>query len=448
MPFSQIAYKALQDIVGPENVTDDPVICQSYSRVQWTPDGVLQRERLKTGMRPACVVMPGSTEEIQAVIKVANRYRFPFVPRGTGMINTAYPQGPGTVVIDPKRMDEILKIDEKNMYAVVEPYVCFAELQAEAMKRGLYCPSPPAGSQISVLANYSWHGAYGNSWVSGMGAQNLLAFELVLPDGEILRSGTPTIPGAGFEWNDGPGPDLRGLLRGAQFGHAGGLGMVTQISCRLFPWPGPSQFPTDGVSIDKKSAFPRDAFRWYMIDFPHKYPDEEESGLRKAAELFYELAKAEIGVVVQHLAKQFLYTWASRSKQELFENMENDLFPHGYCFIGLAATTSLRQLEYEEKVLKTIVDKMEGKFLTEEDPPYQAWVVNIGNDWIRHGHAQRLARPSDCFYQGTVNHDSIDSIVDEILRANREQRAELPPTRTPSRQKSRLRRQFRSSLKL
>jgi len=49
----------------------------------------------------------------------------------------------------------------------------------------------------------------------------------------------------------------------------------------------------------------------------------------------------------------------------------------------------------------------------------------VGNEWIRIGHAQRLARPSDCFHQGTVNLDSIDSIVKEILRANREQRANL-----------------------
>mgnify|MGYP000113768791 CR=1 FL=1 len=42
-----------------------------------------------------------------------------------------------------------------------------------------------AGSQVSCLANYSWHGAYGNSWITGIGAQNLLGFELVLPDGEV-----------------------------------------------------------------------------------------------------------------------------------------------------------------------------------------------------------------------------------------------------------------------
>jgi glycolate oxidase len=425
MAFSKIAYKALQDIVGKENVSDDPVVCQSYSRIQWTPDGVVQRNRIGVDMRPACVVLPGSAEEVQGVIRVANRYKFPFIPRGTGMINSAFPNRGGSMVIDPKRMNRIIKIDEKNMYAIVEPYVCFAELQAEAMKKGLYCPTPPAGSQISVLANYSWHGAYSNSWISGLGAHNLLAFEWVLPDGELVYSGSAAIPGGGYAWNDGPGPDLRGLLRGAQFGHAGGLGMTTKISCKLYPWPGPTVFPTEGVGIYKKSKFPEDKFRWYMIDFPHEYPKDEEWALKKAAELFYELAKAEIGVVVQHMAEQFLITYSSRTKQELFERLEKRTYPHGYCLVGLAATTSTRQLEYEEKVLKTIVGNLGGVFLTEKDPAYEAWVMNVGNEWIRVGHAQRLARPSDCFHQGTVNLDSIDSIVKEILRANREQRANL-----------------------
>ena len=78
MAFSDIAYKALQDVVGKENVTNDPIICQSYSRVQWTADGCVQRSELGTKMRRECIVMPGSTEEVQAVIKLANRYDFVF----------------------------------------------------------------------------------------------------------------------------------------------------------------------------------------------------------------------------------------------------------------------------------------------------------------------------------------------------------------------------------
>ncbi|MEE8380550.1 MAG: FAD-binding oxidoreductase [Thermodesulfobacteriota bacterium] len=421
MAFSDIAYKALQDVVGKENVTNDPFMCQAYSRIQWTPDGVIQREQIGISMRPVCVIMPGSTEEVQTIFRIANRYLFPVIPRGTGMINSAFPNREGTVVIDPKRMDRIITLDAKNMYAVVEPYVTFASLQVEAMKEGLSYPSPPAGSQISVLANISWHGGYGNSWLSGLGAQMLLGFEMVLPNGEILRSGSISQAGSDWIWNDGPGPDLRGFLRGAQFGHAGGMGMVTKVSTRLFPWSGPNVFPTQGNALEKVSEFPPDKFRWYMVSFPHKYPEEEEYGIKKACDLQYELAKAEIGAVVQHNAKQFLLSWASRTKQEFHEGMAKDVFPHGYNIVGLCAITSLEQLEYEEKVLHHIVEKLGGTFLTEEDEPYRLW-MRIANEWIRFGHSMRLSRPSDSFHQGTACLDSIDNVAKEIVRANRAQR--------------------------
>jgi hypothetical protein len=102
--------------------------------------------------------------------------------------------------------------------------------------------------------------------------------------------------------------------------------------------------------------------------------------------------------------------------------MARDVFPHGYNIVGLCATTSLEQLEYEEKVLRFIVKKLGGGFLTEKDEPFRLW-MRIANEWIRFGHSMRLSRPSDCFHQGTASLDSIDAVTDEILRANRTQRA-------------------------
>jgi glycolate oxidase len=425
MAFSEIAYRALQDVVGEDNVTDDPVVCQSYSRVQWLSPGVLQRERCGLDMRPACVAMPGSTEEVQRVIKLANRYKFPFIPRGSGFTFSAFPTLAGTVVIDPKRMDRITELNEQDMFAVIEPYVSFAALQAEAMKVGLSVPTPLAGSQVSTLANFAWHGAYGNSWITGIGSQNLLAFELVLPNGEIVRSGTMACPEAGNFWNDGPGPDLRGYLRGGLFGHAGGMGMVTKISCKLWQWPGPEVFPTEGNSIMKTSKFPEDKVRWYMIKFPYKYPEEEELELKKSVDLFYEMGKAEIAGVATHLAQQFLYTYSSQTKQDLFENIENNVFPSGFVVVALMATTSLRQLEYEEKVLKELVAKVGGIFVKENEPAYQVWIERTANEWLRFGHAQRLARPSDNFNIGSSNVDSMDSIVYEIVNSNRVEKEAL-----------------------
>ena len=422
MAFSEIAYRSLQDALGADNVTNDRVICQAYSRVQWLPSGVMQREKCGLNMRPDCVVMPGSTEEVQAVVRIANRYKFPFVPRGSGFTFSAFPTMPGTVVIDPKRMDSIVELNHRDMYAVIEPYVSFAGLQAEAMRYGLYTPTPLAGSQVSCLANYSWHGAYGNSWITGIGAQNLLGFELVLPDGEIVRSGAMACPGAGAFWNDGPGPDLRGFLRGGMFGHAGGMGMVTKISCKLWPWAGPEVFPAHGNANMKFSDSLGENWRWYMIKFPFKYPEEEEKELKKSAELFYELGKAEIAEVATHLAQQFLYTYSSVTKQDLFDNMKNNVFPSGYCVVALHAKTSSAQLEYEERVLQAIVKKVGGIFVEEQEPAYQVWIKRAANEWIRFGNAQRLSRASDCFSIGSSNVDSINQIVYEILESNKQGR--------------------------
>ncbi len=418
MAFTEIAYKVLQDIVGEDNVSNDPVVCQSYSRVQWLPSGVMQREKCGLNMRPECVVLPGSLEEVQGIIKAANRYKFPFIPRGSGFTFSAFPLHAGTVVIDPKRMDRIIELNEKDMYAVIEPYVPFVSLQAEAMKYGLYTPTPLAGSQVSCLANYAWHGAYGNSWITGIGAQNLLGFELVLPGGEVVRSGSMACPNAGDFWNDGPGPDLRGFLRAGMFGHAGGMGMVTKISCKLWQFAGPDVLPTEGNANMKFSSSLGDLWKWYMIKFPFKYPEEEEMELKKSAELLYEMGKAEIGEVATHLAQQFLYTYSSVTKQDLFDNMEKNVFPSGFCVVALHGKTSRKQLEYEEKVLKGIVEKVGGIFVDEDEPAYQVWIKRAANEWIRFGNAQRLSRSSDCFSIGSSNVDSIDKIVYEIMESN------------------------------
>ena len=86
-----------------------------------------------------------------------------------------------------------------------------------------------------------------------------------------------------------------------------------------------------------------------MIDFPEKikaYPECEEEQLRWSCDLQYEIARAELAIVVQHNAKQFMLTWAARSKEEFHAKMKEDFYPHGYNIVGCAALTSLEQLEY------------------------------------------------------------------------------------------------------
>ncbi len=106
-----------------------------------------------------------------------------------------------------------------------------------------------------------------------------------------------------------------------------------------------------------------------MIDVPEKikeYPKFEAEQLRWSCDLHYEIARAELAIVVQHNAKQFMMTWAARSKEEFHKGANEEFFPRGYNVVALSSLTSLEQLEYEEKVLKSIVAKMGGSFLSEE----------------------------------------------------------------------------------
>ena len=111
-------------------------------------------------------------------------------------------------------MGRILDLDEKNMYAVVEPLTTLAQLHAEANKRGLYIGSPEASAQASALAGHLFQGMWGVGFRLGVAYRNILGMEWVLPNGEILRTGSfSQDAGCGF-WGEGPGPDLRGMLPG------------------------------------------------------------------------------------------------------------------------------------------------------------------------------------------------------------------------------------------
>ena len=139
----RVIHEGLVSVLGGENVSDDPSVMLAYSR-DWMPESTINPNP------PAFVALPQSASEVQAIVKLANRLGFPFIPVGGNLwsLNTVARE-PYTVILDPKRMNRILAIDEKNMFAVIEPYVSHAQLHAEANKRGLYLGAPEAGSQMS-----------------------------------------------------------------------------------------------------------------------------------------------------------------------------------------------------------------------------------------------------------------------------------------------------------
>jgi len=255
MALSKEIYQAFEDIVRPDNISDDPAILDTYV----TPMAQAQHH-----MGPAygvatprglAVLMPGTTEEVQAIVKICNKYRIKFKASSTFWTSRGNISDDYAITLDMKRMDRILEINEKNQYAVIEPYVIGATLQAEAMKVGLNTTIIGAGSSCSPLASACANGGPSPfALYGGLTRENLLAFEWVTPTGDIFRSGSM---GSGLGWfcDDGPGPGLRGLIM-AGTGTMGAMGVFTKCAIKLFPWPGPAGFPSEGIIPAYKAVLP------------------------------------------------------------------------------------------------------------------------------------------------------------------------------------------------
>jgi len=264
MALSRDAYRALEDIAGPENVSEEPAILDSYA-YQLLAE-IAQPGQSKFMLRPEAAVLPGSAREVQAIVRACNRYKIKCKPYSTGWYFYGAPQSEGVIQLDLRRMDRILDIDDKNMIAVIEPYVVAATLQAEVMKVGLNCTISGAGASCSTLAGAtSYFGGGPSSIYTGHYNENLLALEWVMPDGNILHTGSL---GSGIGWfcGEGPGPSLRGIVRGT-FGARGGLGVNTKCAIKLSHWPGPAELPVEGTVPAYNLPVPEN-FRVYTLAFP------------------------------------------------------------------------------------------------------------------------------------------------------------------------------------
>jgi glycolate oxidase len=219
-------------------------------------------------MRPEFVALPGTVEDVQAIVKLANRLKFPVIPIGTSLSGSCKANKAATVILDmAKRMKRIVELDAKNMYVVVEPGVTYAELHAEAIKKGLtHHGAPSSGSQSKVLANVVGIGAINaKGYRYGIGPDNMLGVEEVLPNGDLIWIGSPAMPGAGYFWGEGPGPDFRGIVTG--MGSYGSNGIVTKLAYKLHPWPGPNTWPAEGYLPHIKTKLSEAKHRPYLIRF-------------------------------------------------------------------------------------------------------------------------------------------------------------------------------------
>ena len=250
------AYRALEDIVGADNVSRDAAVLDGYA-FQWLAE-LVRPDQSHYMPRPAAVVLPGSTEEVQAIVRLANKYGLKVKPHGTGWYHWSGPikDEDATLQLDMRRMDAIVEIDEQNMYAVVEPYVIAAQLQAEILPLGLNLNIPGVGCSSSIVASAcAYHGAGPDTYFMGGNAENVLGMEWVTPEGEIVRTGSL---GSGDGWfcSEGPGPSRARHLPG----HARQSrrpGRVHQVRRQARPAPGPDGVEGRGHAARLPPAGPR-----------------------------------------------------------------------------------------------------------------------------------------------------------------------------------------------
>jgi len=185
----------------------------------------------------SAAVAPGKVEEVQQVVRIANKYGIPLYPISTGR-NLTYggsaPNLRGSVVVDLKRMNRILEVDEKRHFALVEPGVSYFDLYHHIKERGLKLmldvPDPGWGSPVG---NSLDHGVgYGPApFRDHFGSH--CGMEVVTPEGELMRTGMGALPGSDT-WQDyhyGAGATVDGLFAQSNFG------IVTKMGFWLMPLP-------------------------------------------------------------------------------------------------------------------------------------------------------------------------------------------------------------------
>ena len=363
-------YQALEDIVGPENITREPAILDTYNQV-W---GHKLLYDSKFSQRPAAVLLPGSTEELQGIVKVCNRYHIAFKPFSSGFefvaLSLANERG---ILLDLKRMDRILEIDVKNMHAVVEPYVSIYKLQRELYKYGLTVGAVGCGPSAGVIATSCCHFGAGTTMVStgGLG-RSVLGVEWVLPTGDVLRMGTAE-NGIGWFSADGPGPSLRGILRG-RAGANGGHGIITKASVKCYPWYDTKdwEFTSEpGRPTSAKLVKIPEGYKAFILVFPTR-DDLWEALIR--------IGRAEITTVLMG-ALVFPYGEGNDEQWAVIQKMAEA----GLLYTEVAeksvavvlGSDTPRGLEYREKYLMHICQDM-GGFPLPMTPDQQSGLFALG----------------------------------------------------------------------
>lgn len=225
------ALRAFESAVGKEWVfsseEDVALYRDAYSPLRDEPE-----ERLAS-----CAVAPASVEEVQALMRIANERRIPMYPISTGR-NLGYggsaPALSGSVVLDLKRMNRILDVNEANASALVEPGVSYFDLYRHIQERGLKVwLDPPDPGWGSLIGNALDRGGGQTAAMFRNHFEAHCGMEVVLADGDVVRTGMGAMPNSASwqQFKTGFGPSIDGIFSQSNFG------VVTKMGFWLMPQP-------------------------------------------------------------------------------------------------------------------------------------------------------------------------------------------------------------------
>lgn len=207
----------LRAIVGEDNIIVDPEKVEPYGA-----------DAVKEKFPPEAVVFPESTEQIAAIIKLANEYLFPITARGGGVGYTggAVPVD-GGIVVGTDRMKKIIELNADDLYITCQPGLTTYDVQQAAAELGLmFAPDPASYKDSYIGGNIAENAGGMRTPKYGVTKHHVLGLEVVTGTGEVIRTGGKTVKNVvGF--------DLTGLMNGSE----GMLGIITEATLKLLPMP-------------------------------------------------------------------------------------------------------------------------------------------------------------------------------------------------------------------
>lgn len=225
MPDPKRIREDLTRLLGAARIVADEAAVARCSRDTWVIS--VWRDMQRTLARAACVVRPESTEEVARVVGYAAHERVPLIPFGAGSgVCGAVQAEPGAIILDLGAMRRLIAIDEIALLATVQPGLLGGEFEAALNRAGYSMGHFPQSIDVSTVGGWVATRAAGQfSTRYGSIEDMLVAFEAVLPSGEVVR--TRPVPRAAT------GQDVRHLFLGAE----GTAGVLTELTFAIHPLP-------------------------------------------------------------------------------------------------------------------------------------------------------------------------------------------------------------------